>query len=58
MEFLLDFLGTDYIALFIIIGIGIFLGGIKIKGVSFDSSAVIFVAIFFQFSFKFRDIIF
>ncbi|MFC6861467.1 aspartate:alanine exchanger family transporter [Zunongwangia atlantica] len=49
MEFLLDFLGTDYIALFIIIGIGIFLGGIKIKGVSFDSSAVIFVAIFYGY---------
>ena len=49
MEFLLDFLGTDYIALFIIIGIGIFMGGIKIKGVSFDSSAVIFVAIFYGY---------
>jgi len=49
MEFLLDFLSTDYIALFIIIGIGIFMGGIKIKGVSFDSSAVIFVAIFYGY---------
>ncbi|GHA36490.1 putative transporter [Salinimicrobium marinum] len=46
-DFLIDFLGTDYIALFIIIGIGIQLGRIRFKGVSFDSSAVIFVAMLY-----------
>ncbi len=46
-NFLLQFLGTDYVALFIIIGIGIQIGRIKFRGVSLDSSAVIFVAMLY-----------
>ncbi|MFC2123689.1 aspartate:alanine exchanger family transporter [Bacteroidota bacterium] len=38
---------TDYSVLFLIISIGILIGKIKIKGISLDSSAVIFVALMF-----------
>lgn len=44
MDLLLDFLSTGYVALFIIIGSGILLGRVSIRGISLDSSAVIFVA--------------
>ncbi|BDD01584.1 aspartate:alanine exchanger family transporter [Persicobacter psychrovividus] len=37
----------DYFILFLVIAIGMLLGRIKIKGVSFDASMVIFVALFF-----------
>lgn len=49
MEALLDFLGTDYVALFIIIGAGIQVGRLSIKGISFDSSAVVFVAMLYGY---------
>lgn len=49
MEFLIEFLSKDYIALFIIIGFGIALGQVKVKGISLDSSAVIFVAILYGY---------
>ncbi len=38
---------TDYFALFLIIAIGIMIGRVKIKGISLDLSAVIFVALIF-----------
>ncbi|MGD8780688.1 MAG: TrkA C-terminal domain-containing protein [Ignavibacteria bacterium] len=40
---------NPYIAFFIIVGLGIALGNISIKGISFDSSAVIFVAFLFGY---------
>lgn len=49
MSSLLDFLSIDYVALFIIIGIGIILGKVSFKGLSLDSSAVIFVAMFYGY---------
>lgn len=49
MDFLIEFLSKDYIALFIIIGFGIALGQVKVKGISLDSSAVIFVAILYGY---------
>ena len=56
MEALVDFLAKDYVALFIIIGIGIQLGRVSIKGISFDSSAVIFVAMLYGYFFYANDI--
>jgi len=41
------FLTTDYAAFFIIVALGIALGRIKIKGISLDISAIIFVALVF-----------
>src|SRR5690606_4820202 len=49
MEAIIDFLGKDYVALFIIMGIGIQLGKLSIKGISFDSSAVVFVAMLYGY---------
>ena len=49
MSSLLDFLSIDYVALFIIIGIGIILGKVSYRGMSLDSSAVIFVAMFYGY---------
>lgn len=43
----MDFINTTYLALFLIICIGFILGSIKIKGISLDISAIIFVALFF-----------
>lgn len=43
----MDFLYADYFALFLIICIGFIIGNIKIKGISLDISAIIFVALFF-----------
>ncbi len=43
----MDFLTTDYIAFFIIVALGMALGRVKVKGLSLDISAVIFVAILF-----------
>ncbi|MEN8137228.1 MAG: aspartate:alanine exchanger family transporter [Bacteroidota bacterium] len=49
MEILKELITTDYFVLFLIIGLGITIGKIKYKGIYFDLSAVIFVAIFFGF---------
>jgi putative transport protein len=49
MELFLELLAKDYFVLFLVIGFGIALGNVKIKGVNFDTSAVIFVAIFFGY---------
>ncbi|MFB9056078.1 aspartate:alanine exchanger family transporter [Mariniflexile ostreae] len=43
----MDFISTTYLALFLIICIGFILGNIKVKGISLDISAIIFVALFF-----------
>ena len=49
MNFFLELLTKDYFVLFLVIGLGISLGNVKIKGINFDTSAVIFVAIFFGY---------
>lgn len=38
---------SDYTVLFLLTSLGIILGKIKIKGISFDTSAIFFVALFF-----------
>ncbi len=43
----MSLISTDYFILFLIITIGILLGEIKIRGISLDASAVIFVALLF-----------
>ncbi|SFU65134.1 putative transport protein [Pustulibacterium marinum] len=43
----MDLLNTSYLALFLIICLGFILGNIKIKGISLDISAIIFVALIF-----------
>ena len=42
-----DLLNSSYFALFLIVALGFMLGKIKIKGLSLDVSAVIFIAHFF-----------
>ncbi|GJM63788.1 aspartate:alanine exchanger family transporter [Persicobacter diffluens] len=44
---ILELLKVDYFVLFVVIALGMLLGRIKIKGISFDASAVIFVALAF-----------
>jgi len=43
----MELLSNSYFALFLIISLGFILGNIRIKGISLDVSAVIFVALFF-----------
>ncbi len=43
----MDFFTTDYIAFFLIVALGLALGKLKIKGLSLDISAIIFVAMAF-----------
>ena len=43
----MDLLSTSYFALFLIIALGFILGSIKLKGISLDVSAVIFIALLF-----------
>ena len=42
-----DLLNSSYFALFLIVALGFMLGRIKIKGLSLDVSAVIFIALLF-----------
>lgn len=49
MEFFKELITKDYFILFLVIGLGIAFGKIKVKGIYFDLSAVIFVAIFFGY---------
>ena len=49
MELILELLTKDYFVLFLVIGFGIALGNVRVKGINFDTSAVIFVAIFFGY---------
>jgi len=44
---MLDILAKNYVALFLIIAVGMMVGHVKIKGLSLDVSAVIFVALIF-----------
>jgi len=54
----MDFITQPYIAFFLIIAIGLLLGHIKIKGISLDISAIIFVALVFgHFGVKLPEII-
>ncbi|GLB51752.1 putative transporter [Neptunitalea chrysea] len=45
----MDILNTSYLALFLIISLGFIVGNIKVKGISLDISAIIFVALFFGY---------
>ena len=56
MDFFLELITKDYFVLFLVIGLGITIGKIKIKGICFDLSAVIFVAIFFGYLYNLYDI--
>ncbi len=53
----MDWLSQTHIAFFVIVALGVALGKVKIKGISLDISAVIFVALFFgHFGIKIPDI--
>lgn len=56
MELILELLAKDYFVLFLVIGLGIAIGNIQIKGISFNVSAVIFVAIFFGYLYDFYGV--
>ena len=58
MDVLSSLLTKDYFVLFTVIAFGIGLGNIKIKGIKFDLSAVIFVAIFFGYLYNLYGITF
>ena len=49
MEYLTDLITKGYFILFLVIGLGIMVGKINFRGVKFDLSAVIFVALFFGY---------
>ena len=49
MDLIVELLTKDFFVLFLVIGIGISIGKISFKGIYFDLSAVIFVAIFFGY---------
>ena len=44
---ILDLLQSSYFSLFLIVALGFMLGRIKVKGLSLDVSAVIFIALLF-----------
>ncbi len=53
----MDILSSEYFILFLIITVGILIGKVKIFGINLDSSAVIFVALFFgHYGFSVPDI--
>lgn len=56
MNFVKELLTQDYFVLFLVIGLGIAIGKIKIKGIYFDLSAVIFVAIFFGYLYNLYEV--
>ncbi|WP_179375360.1 aspartate:alanine exchanger family transporter [Winogradskyella wichelsiae] len=58
MELISELLTKDYFVLFLVIGFGIALGNVRVKGISFDTSAVIFVAIFFGYLYDLYDVTF
>ena len=58
MELFLELLTKDYFVLFLVIGFGIALGNVRIRGINFDTSAVIFVAIFFGYLYNLYGITF
>jgi putative transport protein len=58
MEIFSELLTKDYFVLFLVIGLGIALGNVRVKGINFDTSAVIFVAIFFGYLYNLKGISF
>ncbi|MBN2637520.1 MAG: transporter [Bacteroidales bacterium] len=56
MDFFTQFFTRDYFVLFLIIALGIALGKVSFKGIKFDLSAVIFVALFFGYIFNYYHI--
>lgn len=56
METIKELFVQDYFILFLVIAVGIAIGKIKIKGINFDISAVIFVAIFCGYLYDIYDI--
>jgi putative transport protein len=56
MNFLEELALLDYFVLFLTIALGIAIGKIKFKGIYFDLSAVIFVAIFFGYLYDYYHI--
>ncbi len=53
-----ELFSNEYLAFFLIVALGLLLGNIKIKGISLDVSAIIFVALVFgHFGFKIPDLI-
>ena len=56
MNFVKELLTQDYFVLFLVIGLGIAIGKIKIKGIYFDLSAVIFVALFFGYLYNLYEV--
>jgi putative transport protein len=58
MENLIALFENEYVAFFAIVAIGILLGKIEIKGISLDTSAIIFVALLFgHYGVKMPDIL-
>ena len=47
MRLKMEFLNNSYLILFLIICLGFMLGNLKVKGISLDISAIIFVALIF-----------
>jgi len=58
MELIKELLVKDYFVLFLVIGLGIALGKVKVKGICFDLSAVIFIAIFAGYLYNLYDVTF
>jgi putative transport protein len=56
MEFVTALLTKGYFVLFLVIGLGIMVGKINFKGVKFELSAVIFVALFFGYFYHYYHI--
>ena len=56
MYLLLSLLTKNYFVLFLVIGLGIAVGKISIKGIKLELSAVIFVALFFGYLYNFYHI--
>ncbi len=56
--FFMELLKNEYVAFFAIVALGILLGKIKIKGISLDISAIIFVALLFgHYGVKMPDVL-
>ncbi len=56
MYLLISLLTKDYFVLFLVIGLGIAVGKISIKGIKLELSAVIFVALFFGYLYNYYHI--
>ncbi len=56
MELLMSLFTKDYFVLFLVIALGIMVGKISFRGVKFELSAVIFVALFFGYLYHYYQI--